>query len=222
MRFPLFLGSFAAAALGVGLTAVPLALAEDGDDEKPILEWNFDAPPSQAEKTMLALGDDGTWEAAIDDGDYVVENHSDDDSIRYVQLSLNNDGKPIDTSVSSVDVDVDGTFEGEEAGAGILYRFDPDTQTYLAFVLTKNGYMILKRGEDGVQTISQGAAAHPSDGATLEVNTLDSGALEFRVEDKVVATIPGDEFKGSHVGMVAVGRGEFDFDNFQVYSPDAE
>jgi hypothetical protein len=116
---------------------------------------------------------------------------------------------------------VDGTFEDKDSGAGVLYRFDPEGKTYLAFVLTKDGYQILKRDESGLQTVSQGAHSY-HDGATLEVNTLDSGKVEFRIDDKVVGSIDGTGFEGNHAGMIAIGRGEFYFDNFQVYSPDAE
>ncbi len=81
--------------------------------------------------------------------------------------------------------------------------------------------MVLKRDKDGVQTVAQGAKPH-DEAVTLEVNTLASGALEFRMDDEVVATMEIEGIEGNDVGMISVGRGEFDFDNFQIYSPDAE
>jgi len=200
-----------------------LAEAAEEDDSKPLIDWNFDEAlkSNDSETGVLALGNDGQWSAKIEDGEYVVANHDDKDAVRYVQLGLSEGDKPLDLSVSSVDVDVDGTFEDNDSGAGVLYRFDPEGKTYLAFVLTKDGYQILKRDESGLQTVSQGAHSY-HDGATLEVNTLDSGEVEFRIDDKVVGSIDGTGFEGNHAGMIAIGRGEFYFDNFQVYSPDAE
>jgi hypothetical protein len=204
--------------------SAPIAWAASGDDEeKPILDWNFDEAlkSDNPEASVLALGDAGTWSAKIADGQYVVENSKDKDGIRYVHLSLSDSGKPLELSVSSVDVDVEGTFEDEDSGAGVLYRFDPESKTYLAFVLTKAGYMVLRRDDEGFKTLSQGEHSH-DEAVTLEVNTRDSGELEFRLDDKVVATIPDPGLKGNDVGMISFARGEFDFDNFQVYSPDAE
>lgn len=200
-----------------------LAKAAEGDDSKPLIDWNFDEAlkSNDSEADILVLGNDGKWSAKLEDGEYVVENHDDKDAVRYVHLGLSEGDKPLDLSVSSVDVDVDGTFEDKDSGAGVLYRFDPDSKTYLAFVLTKDGYQILKRDESGLQTVSQGTHSY-NDGATLEVNTLDSGKLEFRIDDEVVDSIDGTGFDGNHTGMIAIGRGEFYFDNFQVYSPDAE
>ena len=42
------------------------------------------------------------------------------------------------------------------------------------------------------------------------------------MDDEVVGTVQSEGIEGNRVGMIAIGRGKFDFDNFQVYSPDAE
>lgn len=205
--------------------AGPAALTASADDaeSKPLIDWNFDEAltSDDPEASVLVLGNDGPWSAKITDGQYVVENSEDKDAVRYVHVGLSEDGKPRELSSSSVDVDVDGSFEDPDSGGGILYRFDPVSKTYLAFVLTKDGYMILKRDKEGLQTVSQGAHSH-AEAVTLEANTLDSGKVEFRMDDEVVGTIQSEGIEGNRVGMIAIGRGKFDFDNFQVYSPDAE
>lgn len=200
-----------------------LGTSADDEESKPLVDWNFDAAlaSDDPEASVLVLGNDGTWSAEIADGQYVVKNGADKDAVRYVHVGLSQDEKPLELSSSSIDVDVDGSFEDRDSGGGILYRFDPESKTYLAFVLTTDGYMILKRDKESLQTVSQGAHAH-DEAVTLEVNTFDSGELEFRMDDEVVATIRIDGIDGNEVGMISIGRGEFDFDNFQIYSPDAE
>ncbi len=214
---------FALGALMLIVSGGAVLAATEDDNEKPILEWTFDAEPDASQTSALALGDDGTWSAKVTEGEYVVENSKDKDAIRYVHFKLTKDDKPINLSDASVDVDVDGSFVEPDSGAGILYGYDPESKTYLGFLLTNDGYLILKRGKDGIETVAQGSHSHKKgEGATLEVNTLDSGELEFRIDDAVVATKEIDGVKGNDVGMISVGRGESDFDNFQIYSYDSE
>lgn len=208
--------------LATGTIVLPAIAADDAED-KPLIDWNFDQPvaPDDSEADVLALGDNGPWSATIADGHYRVQNHQDGDAVRYVHLGLTDADKPVDLRGSWVDVEVEGNFQDPDSGAGILYRFDPEKKTYLAFVVTKGGWQILKRDENGLNTVSQGDLSRDGP-ASLEVHANESGKVDFSVDDEVVGSVESDGLQGNHVGMIAIGRGDFDFDNFQVYPSDDE
>ncbi len=200
------------------------AIAADDDEDKPLVDWNFDQPlaPDDPEAAVLVLGDNGPWSANIADGQYRVQNHQDGDAVRYVHLGLSDAAdKPVDLRGSWVDVDVEGNFQDPDSGAGILYRFDPEKKTYLAFVVTKGGWQILKRDENGLSTVSQGDLSRDGP-ASLEVHANESGKVAFSVDDEVVGSVESGNIQGNDIGMIAIGRGDFDFDNFQVYPSDDE
>ena len=63
--------------------------------------------------------------------------------------------KPV-AGAAKITVSVFGQFQGEKAGAGLVYGYQPDGG-YYAFVVTPNkGYALYRGGADGLRQISKG------------------------------------------------------------------
>ncbi len=199
-----------ALALALGLTVAPARAAE-------IVE-TFDAgkAPAQILGGSVKPGRDGAWNAALADGTFTLSNDSDPQAIKYFKIDGfggDNDG----LADASVAVDVDVGNAGDMAGAGIVYRFDAANRSYLLFTLMGNDqYGAFARGPNGFKPIARGSVAGLRPGANrLEVRT-EGERIVFLVNDTPAASLVVRGATGKSVGLAAIGKGTFTFDNFAI------
>jgi hypothetical protein len=174
-------------------------------------------PPRQMLLGVLNFGRDGPWEARLANGRYVLENRTQPGAVRYFFLF-----PEIGAALrhATVSVEVDGKFEGGEyrSGAGLIYRFDPERRRYVAFVVLDGGrYGLYQRGASGLQLRQSGApsAVHRDRSNRLSIESNGS-ELHLLINSVEVGRFAAEGLRGSGVGIISLGTGRFEFDNFRV------
>ena len=122
-------------------------------------------------------------------------------------------------SEQALSVEVSGQFDGEIAGAGLLYAFDPETKQYLAFVKGKgNAYAIYQKNQDGLRKIFGGksTAIHPAPPDQLAIAPR-GNTINFYINGTHIATIKDKSTPTGAAGLIAISAGRFVFDNFTLY-----
>lgn len=174
--------------------------------------------PAKILAGTLLIGDDGVWSGALEDGAYSLSNAGKDGAVRYFHVDFSNQSGAGAGSRTEVAVDVAGQFDGQVAGAGLLYRFDRAARTYYAFVVMKDGvYSLWQRGTEGLRRVAAGSnAAIKPDGTNSLLVRLEDGKAELFVNDTRIGGHSTGPTAEGDVGIVAFDRGTYSFDNFRL------
>ena len=206
MRQPLSL------ALMLGLIA--LGSAGPARAAEYLETFETDRDPTAMLAGTLLIGDDGAWRGELIDGTYRLRNDSKKGAVRYFHLRHGQQGR--DVRSLTVSVDVSTRFDGAAAGAGLVYLLDPESKTYYAFLVTRKGYWILRRGAKGFERVAGGSNdAIKTDGVNRLSAQLEQESARLFVNGTRVI---GHSLKGAtegNVGIIAVDLGDYRFDNFR-------
>jgi hypothetical protein len=168
---------------------------------------------------LVQPGTEGAWTASLEGEAYTLSNASDAQAIKYLHLGALPGGTGhLGKAAVEVDVKVDG--DSDPSGAGILYRFDPESRTYLLFALMDNGnYAIFLRTNEGIKRAAQGSVP----GLKPESNRLsvrtEGEMIQFAINGQSGPKVKVGERGGGSVGIAAIGKGSFTFDNLAVREP---
>ncbi len=187
----------------------------------------FDPLPGRKPADMfngcLLFGHDDVWEGAAVEGCYRLRNRAGPDHVRYyyVDIRETQDGRRQDSADAKVSVDTAVAFFPKSApysGAGLLYRFDENAGTYYMFVLQHSGqFEFRKRTQGGMTSIYAGRAAMDTDGFNKLSIQGDGPTIRLWINDDLAATLYDDALPAGSPGIVAVGVGEYRFDNFMLF-----
>jgi hypothetical protein len=171
----------------------------------------FDGGP--ALDGILTPGADGAWTVTID-GVAELANDQDANAIKFYKINTLRGGvSPADAAVA---VDVSGDFPTKNSAAGLLYRHDDATRSYLAFVVGAQRWTLYQRGPDGMRP-RLSAALPPSQESVRRLRIQpEDDKLVLEIDGKPVANVQIAGMPGSGVGIVALSTGRFDFDNLAV------
>lgn len=202
------------------LIAVVLAaiLGRAAGAQAYVERFDPNTPPQEVMGGVLSVGRDGAWHGSLEDGGYVLENEGDAGAIRYFWLG-DIPGPPDQPPAAlAVSVDVDGAFEGEISGAGLIFRFDPERRFYYGFVLLNGGrYGFFQRDQDGVQMRLSGTSEAIEAGGENRLTIVPEGdTMNLFVNGERIGAFGNDAVQGPGVGIVAIGIGRFHFDDFAI------
>jgi hypothetical protein len=203
--------------LRVALLVAVLGLAPAGAAAEDTYVQDFERGTLAGDGFVEALatrpGD--VWQSRVEDGAYVLENRSAANAVRYYDFNRISGGEPALQTAASVTVE--GEFAGENAGAGILARYDPDTGRYYAFVRTAHGVALYKRGARGLERLVNldGPVRGEGGPARLTVRRAGDG-VELFVNGRSIGRLSSGDVTGERFGLVAIDRGRFRFDDFSV------
>ena len=193
--------------------AAPAALAAEYNE-------TFDAgkDPAQIMGGTLLIGDDGTWHGALEDGVYSLNNASKPGAVRYYHFGFASQAEGSAAQKTELAVDVDARFEGQVSGAGLLYRFDREAKTYLAFLVMKEGgYSLFQRTSEGFRRVASGSnAAIKPEGVNRLVARLQGDQVELFINDVRILAHSAGETAGRRAGIIALDQGAYRFDNFRL------
>ena len=190
--------------------AFGLALAAAGPAGADYRE-SFDAgaDPGRVMAGKLLLGEKDGWSGELSEGQYRLSNADKANALRYFFVYPKQ-------RAASLEVTVEGRFDGDNAGAGLLYGVDREAGTYYAFVVAKGGkYAVFERTPNGIKRIAAGG--------NDAINREGVNALSIRFEGNTVSHFINDAkmmgfgsknpVEGA-VGIVAIDRGAYSFDDF--------
>ena len=174
---------------------------------------SFDAggDPARMMGGALRLGAFDGWSGALEAGIYRLRNESAPGTVRFFHV------QPAGPALSA-SVQVEGSFEGDNAGAGLLYGFDKAAGVYHAFVVMKDGsYGLWRRTAQGISRVAGGTndAIQAAGVNRLEVR-FDGAMAEHYVNESRMVTISTQRPADGGVGIVAFDSGDYRFDDFAV------
>lgn len=177
-----------------------------------------DDSPTSALHGVMPVGEMSGWTAHMQGGFYRLENRTDPTDVRYyyVMPGKSTWTQPGDT----IRVDVGGMLVGGDfhSGAGLLFRFEPATGHYYAFVLQDNQtFALYRRDAEGLRPlVSSGSSAIKRAGRNrLEVQ-LKGEDIYLLINGVELGNVSSSKVQGSGVGLIALGEGIFEFDDFEL------
>lgn len=212
-------------AAGTPAARNPLAPPSANAATPPAAEPGYREPftgtdPSSTFGGVLDVGSDGTWTAALTGAAYRLSNTADAGAVRYYYLTnLPGEAGPLAQGTIGVTVALTAGGGGISA-AGLLFDIDPSSGHYLAFALTSTGYIVLQRGDAGLELLVDETldSLRPDGRNRLELRAFGT-SVEVIVNGATAATLNGERPFGGGVGIVAVGAGTFEFQDFHYLRP---
>lgn len=179
-----------------------------------------DTDPRSTFGGVLDVGADGPWTAALTGSAYRLTNDAAPDAVRYYYLmELPGEAGPLAQGTIGVTLGLAPGSDGLSA-AGLLFDFDPNDGTYLAFALTTTGYVVLQRSDSGLELLVDEDldTLRPDGRNRLELRAAGT-SVEVVVNGETAATLNGGQPFAGGVGLVAVGAGAFEFQDFHYQRP---
>ncbi len=176
--------------------------------------------PHSAFGGVLDVGSDGTWTGSLTGVAYRLSNAVDGGAVRYYYLmSLPGEGGPLAQGTIGVTVGM-APGGGGISAAGLVFDFDPSNGSYLAFALTSTGYIVLQRGSAGLDLLVDEDldSLRPDGRNRLELRAVGT-SVEVIVNGERAATLNGERPFDGGVGIVAIGAGTFEFQDFHYLRP---
>ena len=169
---------------------------------------------------VLDVGSDGTWTGTLTGAAYRLTNDVDPGAVRYYYLtSLPGEAGPLAQGTIGVTLGM-APGGGGLSAAGLLFDFDPNDGSYLVFALTTTGYLVMQRSDAGLEIlVDEDLDSLRRDGRNrLELRAVGT-SVEVVVNGESAATLNGGQPFAGGVGIVAVGAGVFEFQDFQYLRP---
>ena len=162
---------------------------------------------------ILKPGTDGAWQLDLKNGTAQLENTDEPNAIKFYHIDRAGEAT-LENAAEAVDVG--GDFVGKNAGAGILYRYDSATKSYLAFVVGAKRWTLYQRGPEGVRPRLSGLLP-PSKAASRRLRIEpDSEKLTLEIDGTSVGKVLVANMPGTALGIVAISTGRFVFDNLAI------
>ena len=183
----------------------------------------FDVVGSDAEVTnrygdVWTIGESRGWCGEVSNGFYRLSNASDPTGVHFIYLRVvNDDTGPIDLSDSPVSVEVrTANEESPMSCAGLIYRFDGSD--YIAFAVRHDGYSVWRRDANGVsKLVGESSPVIRTEGFN-KLGIVGRGPkLDLYINDVRIRSVSDTGLSKGDPGIVAIGMGQFDFDNVAIY-----
>jgi hypothetical protein len=197
----------------------------DLDDDDPVAGARY--------STIWTIGADGPWHGSIRGGLYRLSNTTDTAAVRYGYVGLGKvAGGPLDdlsSTRASVDVGIGEQNIGPFTAAGLLFRFDRSRRFYTGLVLSRHASGNDRRSQlQLVRRDAQGLGLTPLGGphgmdASKRVKLAITGrgeTLDLSVDNEPFRSIPAPGDMRGDPGLLAIGTGDFEFDNFVIADVD--
>ncbi len=194
-------------------------------DMQPLFIVDF-TPPTRLKaarettpSNSLLTGRRGAWTGVFVEGGYVLINDGKREDIKYFCLSdnmLNLSEAPVSVEVAIESV----AREPDLAGAGLLYRCDSRTGCYYAFLLKPGqSFAFYRFDAQGFGLVYSELSTAIRTGELNRLAILGAGhSIHLYINEQRVKTIEEpNPLWGDQVGIVAVSRGRYRFDNFAVF-----
>ncbi len=159
----------------------------------------------------LDVGRSGAWTGALTGAAYQLSNHEDPTAVRFYTVH-DIEGFTVPPSAARVAIDVTVQPGGDLAAAGLLFDYDPERGTYLAFGVSSSGVTVLQRSDAGLELLADQASDAVIAGAVNRLELRPSGTdLAVYVNDASVLTLQSTSAFVGGVGIIAIGWGTFTF-----------
>ena len=161
----------------------------------------------------LLVGEADGWTGEVKKGTYFLINRETPEAEKIIVLP-----KPV-PGAAKIAVSIIGQFEGQKAGAGLAYGYQPDGGYYAFVVMANSGYALYRGGADGLRQLSKAT------NKAIRVASVNHLAVELN-GSQAVLSVNGERVYGhsaeagaslqGQVGIIAIDRGAYSFDDFSL------
>jgi hypothetical protein len=159
--------------------------------------------------------DDGVWMSTITGGTYRLANRMQNGAVRYLYVRI------ADRNMGETPVSVEVMVDAEESvsAAGLIYRFDRERRHYYAFVAAaREQFRFYSRDSSGFRTLYAGTNPAAVSGRFNKLGIVAAGPLiQLYVNDVLIKRLRDESLHEGDTGILGVGKGSFEFDNFTIY-----
>lgn len=192
----------------------------DLDDDDPVAGPRY--------STIWTIGADGPWRGSIRGGVYRLSNTTDTAAVRYGYIGLSKGDGPRDdlsNARASVEVAIGEQHIGPFTAAGLLFRFDRSRRFYTGLVLSchasggdsRSQLQLVRRDAQGLGLTPLGGPQGMDASKRFRLAIVGRGEfLDLSVDDQPFRSIPAPGDMRGDPGLLAIGTGEFEFDNFAI------
>ena len=105
------------------------------------------------------------------------------------------------------------------SAAGLIYRFDRERRHYYAFVAAgRDQFHFYSRDSSGFRTLYAGISHEAVNGNLNKLGIVAVGSLmQLYVNDVLVKKLEDESLREGDTGILGVGKGMFESDNFTIY-----
>jgi len=160
---------------------------------------------------QLLIGPGDGWVGEIKKGTYFLIDKDTPGAVKLILLPEPQAG------VERASVDIFGQFAGEKAGAGLAYGHGSKDGGYAFVVTASGGYALYRGNAAGLELVSKGTnpAIQVASVNRLAVE-LDGSSAKLLVNGQQVYAHEAGAPLSGRVGIVAVDKGAYSFDDFTV------
>jgi hypothetical protein len=119
----------------------------------------------------------------------------------------------------SVEVKVKLSKKDFLSGAGLIYRFDRESKNYYVFMLSGENKFAFYLRSNGVYTplySGRSNVIQPDQFNKIAINSSGT-SFDLYINDSFIKAIKDSGLMKGDVGIIAMGKGEFSFDNLAIY-----
>lgn len=170
-------------------------------------------PPQEMFQGRLLVGEADGWTGEVKKGTYFLINRETPEAEKVIVLP-----KPV-PGAGKIAVSIIGQFEGQKAGAGLAYGYQPDGGYYAFVVMANSGYALYRGGADGLRQLSKAT------NKAIRVASVNHLSVELS-GSQAVLSVNGERVYGhsaeagtplqGQVGIIAIDRGAYSFDDFSL------
>lgn len=177
---------------------------------------NFDVSnPNNINKLWHPFTDKNGWNAYLKDGYYILENSINPYAMKYLYVE-NED----EENIVSIEVKTEFSKEGNPLpSSGLLLDFDIETGYYYAFTLNPQGeYSIFRKDGRRIETLFSDKLKNISSEKFIKVSAIvRRRKILLYVNNELVKQLKIEKSLKSRIGLIAIGKGKFYYDNFKIY-----
>lgn len=157
------------------------------------------------------------WESTITKGYFKLVNLDNPAAVKYIWIDIKE--KDMSQAIVSVEVDFAKNFGTPVYGGGLIYRFQHDRRYYYTFIINKEKHFgFYLRHVNGYKPIISGQNKHINTEGFNKVGIgCDGTKMNLYINENLVLSTQSLELADGCPGVIAMGGGEFMFDNFSLY-----
>ncbi len=164
---------------------------------------------------LFKTGERKTFQLIKQNGQYVIDaNEADEDAFSFVAGRFNR----YKVSVNAMKLD-----GADKLGFGLVVQVSPSQTSYLAFIITNDGYYSIQRSEKGdVKRLvdwTKSSLIISNELNTLEINRVVDDYV-FRLNNEIVEMFPIEDLGAGGVAFVTAKGVKAAFDDFVIKSPE--
>ncbi|MEM1339880.1 MAG: toll/interleukin-1 receptor domain-containing protein [Bacteroidota bacterium] len=179
---------------------------------KYIESFDFDHPETDPFEDYS----DGIWTGEKGDGVFVLRNGIDENEVKYHHIRY--DGALMSNYATSVEIQLKGNATPKSSG-GLLFCFNERLRTYYSFTVNNTGQcrLWLRSTEGFTPILSERSKLIRQDDFNTLGCIVDNASIHLFINDQLFKVVQEDSPGDGDAGIIAMGRGEFVFDNLSFY-----